>query len=315
VSDAEIGAGDAVAFRLAVATSPPPRDLGILFVGVLCGATAPPLMAAAAVPALAIAFWRNALSLVVLLPLALLRSRSELRSVSRRLVVLIAVAAVLLAVHFGGMASALQYTSVASAAALVCSQSMWAAIFARMLGQRMQAVAWLGTALALLGVIVVTGVDLSLSGRALVGDALALLAGLAGGAYMVVGGVVRQHLTVIAYTAVCYSVCAVVLLVAVLMSGQALWGYSTLAWTQLAALTVLVQLVGHSIFNLVMRSVSPSLVSLGQLLTMPLSAVLAALALEETPPIEAVPALALMLIGTGIVVTSSRRSVLAAEGP
>ena len=299
--------------RLPSATPPPAKDLGILLVGVICGATAPPLMAAAAVPALAIAFWRNALAMIVVVPMALLRGRGELRSLNGRLVVLISFAAVMLAIHFGAAATSLHSTSVASASALICTQSMWAALFARILGERLPAVAWFGTAVVLLGVAVITGVDVSFSGRALVGDAFAMIAGLAGGAYMVAGGVVRQRLGVTVYTAVCYSLSALVLLPAVLLSGQQLWGYSELAWTQLVALTVLAQLIGHSIFNLVMRSVSPSLVSLGQLLTMPLSAVLAALALQQTPPLAAIPALGLMLAGTSMVVVSSRRSTLVAE--
>jgi hypothetical protein len=41
-------------------------------------------MAATAVPALAIAFWRNALASAVLWPVALLRCRAELRGLERR---------------------------------------------------------------------------------------------------------------------------------------------------------------------------------------------------------------------------------------
>lgn len=307
MSSGEADRSSAAVPHLAAAAPPPTRDLLLLAVGVVFGSTAPPLMAAIAVPPLAIAFWRNALAVVVLGPLAVLRARTELRALHRRQLLLIAFAALMLAVHFGCLVTSLRYTSVASAAALVCSQAVWAALLARALGERLPRQAWLGTGLALLGVVLVTGVDISFSGRALLGDALALVAGMAGGAYMVAGGVVRQRVTVTAYTAVCYATCAALLLVAALAAGQPLWGYSLLSWGQLVALTVLAQLLGHSVFNLVMRSVSPSFVSLSQLCTMPLSALLAAVALDQTPPLQALPALGLMLLGTGLVVVSHRR--------
>jgi drug/metabolite transporter (DMT)-like permease len=69
-----------------------------------------------------------------------------------------------------------------TAAALVCSQAVRAAVFARMLGERLSRIAWLGTAMALLGVLSVTGVDVSLSSRTLAGDLLAFLGGVFGGA-------------------------------------------------------------------------------------------------------------------------------------
>lgn len=300
--------------HLAGSAPAPPRDLALLAVGVLCGSTAPPLMAAIAVPPLAIAFWRNALALTVLGPVVLVRGRDELRALDRSQLRLIGLAAVMLAVHFAGLATSLHYTTVASAAALVCSQAVWAALFARLLGERLPLQARIGTAVALLGVVVVTGVDVSFSGRALLGDLLALAAGVAGGAYMVLGGVVRQRTSVAVYTAVCYGTCAAVLLVAALVARTPLWGFSPLAWAQLAALTVLAQLLGHSLFNLVMRSVSPSLVSLSQLLSMPVSALLAAWALGQTPPLQALPALGLMLLGTGLVVLSHRRRAATRAG-
>ncbi|WP_370617401.1 DMT family transporter [Mumia sp. Pv 4-285] len=289
---------------------PPTRDTGILLFGVLCASSAPPLMAAIAAPALAIAFWRNALALVVLVPWAALRSRREIATLRGRRLLLIAFAAVMLATHFGSMAASLDHTSVASAAALVCTQAVWAALFSRILGERLTLVAWLGTFVALAGVLLVTGIDAAVSTEAVLGNLLAILAGAAGGAYIVAGGIVRQSVGVTAYTTTCYGICAATLLGAALLAGAPLWGFPPRAWIQLAALTVLAQLLGHSIFNLVVRSVRPSFVSLTQLLTVPLAVIAAAIAFGESPPPAAYPALVLMLVGTGMVVSAARRRPL-----
>ena len=286
---------------------PHARDLGILGVAVLGASSAPPLMAAIAAPALAIAFWRNVMALPVAVPMALWQRRSDRRRVTARTALVIVFAAAMLGTHFASMASALDRTTVASAATLVCSQSIWAALFASVLGQRLTRMAWVGTVIAFAGVVVVTGADAVLARESILGNALALLAGAAGGAYMVAGGVVRRTVSTSVYTALCYGCCALLLGVALVVAGQPFVGVPPSAWVQLVALTVLAQLVGHSLFNLVMRSVSASFVSLAQLMTVPLAMVIAALLLGETPHPAVLPGAALMLVGIAVVLTSHRR--------
>ncbi|MBA2516841.1 MAG: DMT family transporter [Solirubrobacterales bacterium] len=286
---------------------PPTQDLSLLAIGVLGSSTAGPLIAATAAPALAIAFWRNGLGALVVIPCALLRNRSEFRRLTLPILGLALLAGVFLAVHFATYTPSLRYTSVASATALVCSQAVWAGIFSRLLGERLPRQAWAGTGLALLGVLLVTGVDVSLSSRALGGDGLALLGGVFGGAYIVAGSRVRLHLSTIAYTSLCYGACATLLLALCVLAGQPLAGYATEDWVRIAALTVCAQLLGHSLFNLVLRSTSPTLVSLATLFTVPVSATLAALLLGQTPPPAAVPALVLLVAGTGLVVSARDR--------
>lgn len=280
---------------------PHARDLGILAIAVLGASSAPPLMAAIAAPALAIAFWRNVMALPVAVPMALWQRRSDRRPVSLRTAGVIVFAALMLGAHFASMASALDRTTVASAATLVCSQSIWAAVFASVLGQRLTRTAWTGTVIAFLGVVVVTGADAVLARESVVGNALALAAGAAGGAYMVAGGVVRRTVSTSVYTALCYGCCALLLAVALAVTGQPFTGFPSSAWIQLAALTVLAQLVGHSLFNLVMRSVTATFVSLAQLMTVPLAMVIAALLLGETPRPAVLPGAALMMTGIAVV--------------
>jgi drug/metabolite transporter (DMT)-like permease len=287
--------------------APHARDLGILGVALMGASFAPPLMAAIAAPALAIAFWRNVMALPVAVPMALWQHRSDPRRVTARTALLIVFAASMLGTHFTSMASALDRTTVASAATLVCSQSIWAALFARVLGQRLTGVAWIGTGIAFAGVVVVTGADAVLARDSIVGNALALLAGAAGGAYMVAGGVVRRTVSTSAYTALCYGCCAGLLAVALVVAGQPFVGYPLSAWVQLAALTVVAQLVGHSLFNLVMRSLSASFVSLAQLLTVPLAMVIAAFLLGEVPRLAVLPGAAMMMAGIAVVLTTHRR--------
>jgi drug/metabolite transporter (DMT)-like permease len=279
-------------------------DYVLLAFAVLCASCSAPLIAATAAPGLAIAFWRTGAAAVVIGPVAFARREVF----TRRGVLLGLLAGVALAAHFGTFIPSLEYTSVASASALVCSQAVWAGVFGRLLGERLPRRAWIGTATCLAGVLLVTGVDASLDARALGGDVLALAGGMFGGVYIVTGGFARRELSTVAYTSLCYGVCGLLLLVVCLITGSALTGYPAADWARIAALTVTGQLLGHSLMNLVLRSISPTIVSLATLFTVPGATLIAAATIGESPPVETVPAVALLLAGTAIVISARERA-------
>ncbi len=210
----------------------------------------------------------------------------------------------ILALHFATWVPSLRLTTVASATAIVCTQPVWVALIARAQGHHVPRRAWLGIAVSLVAVVVLTGVDFSLDPQALVGDLLALLGGVFAAFYTVAGAEVRRTVSTTSYTALCYSTAAVALLAACLVGGVQLWGFSTKTWVELLALTLGAQLLGHSLFNLVLRSTSATVVSLVLLLEVPGAALIAALALGQTPPLAALPAAVLLLVGLGIVISS-----------
>ena len=300
--------------RPATSLRRPSASSGLLLaIGVVGTSTAAPLIKAAAAPALAIAFWRMAMASGVLLPFAALR-RQDLR-MGRRQFLRSLVAGVLLAGHFACFIPSVSLTTVASSVALVSMQPAWAAVILRVRGERMSGAAWFGVALAIGGALSLSGVDVTVSGRALLGDGLALLGGALAASYRVVGADVRRSVSTTAYTSVCYPAAMVVLLVVCLLSGQSLGGYAGSTWLRLAALAVLAQLLGHSVFNLVLKTVSPTIVSVALLFEIVGATVLATIFLGQTPPAAAVPAAALIAAGTFVVIRASDREPAVSGAP
>jgi drug/metabolite transporter (DMT)-like permease len=284
----------------------PRTDLVLLAVSITGISLSAPLISATAAPALAIAFWRNLMSIGVLGPWALLRHRAELRGIGRRALLLAMTAGVLLAVHFALWMPSLRMTSVASAAALVSTTPLWTILLLRLTGHRAPRLVWLGVGVAFAGVLLLTGVDLSLSPRALLGDGLALGAGMAGAGYMLLGAEVRKTVSTTAYTLVCYATTAAVLLGVCLLAGTPMSGWSAGAWWQILLLMIVAQLLGHSLSNRVVRTLGPSLTSTAILLETPGAALIAAVWLGQWPPTAAYPAVGLILLGLVLVARAGR---------
>jgi len=290
-------------------TRPPAADLVLLGIAVTAISTSAPLVAATAVAPLAIAFWRSLLGSALTVPVTWLRHSHELRALSRGELRGTVVAGVLLAAHFAAWLPSLRFTSVASSTALVSLQPVWAALFARRRGAHVPRAAWVGITVSLVGVVVLTGIDVALDPRHLVGDALALVGGMLSAAYVTVGEQVRQTVTTPTYTSIAYAVSAVALLPLCLLLGQGLVGYDGTEWLTILALTLGAQLLGHTLINRVLRTTSATVTSLAILLEMPGATIIAAIWLGQVPPVSIVPAVALIFAGLVVVIWSGDRRI------
>jgi drug/metabolite transporter (DMT)-like permease len=157
-------------------------------------------------------------------------------------------------------------------------------------------------------VLVVSGVDLTVSARALAGDGLAFAGGAFAGVYTIVGGRVRQEASTSTYTLICYTTSALALLIASLAAGVSLTGFGAKGWLLILAVTLAAQLLGHSMFNHLLATLSPTLVSMTLLLEVPGAALLAAVLLGQAPPVAVYGGLALICAGLAVVVSAPRSS-------
>ncbi len=285
------------------------RQIGLpaiaaLTIAIVAVSASAPLIAYAAAPALAIAFWRNLLGVAAIAPVALTVRRDEFRS---KVLGASALSGVCLAVHFATWVPSAKLTSVAMSVALVSTTPIWTSLISAVRGVRVPGSTWAGVGIAVLGVALATGADPDLSGRALLGDALALIGGIAAAGYTMLGAHARGSIATSTYATICYSICAVVLGVACLVGGQDLSGYPAQTWLALAAMTVGPQLLGHTLINYSLRRVPPTTVAVLLLLEVPGALLLAWLMLDQLPAAQTLPGIALLLAGVAIVVVGGRR--------
>ncbi|HEX6499639.1 MAG TPA: DMT family transporter [Micromonosporaceae bacterium] len=283
-----------------------------IVVAVAAVSSSAPLIAFAVAPALAIAFWRNALAAGLLAPTALATRRTELAGLvrsptGRRTGLVCVLAGVFLAAHFSTWIPSAKLTTVAAATALGATQPVWQGLIALVQGRRLSRLTWLGIAIAVLGAAVASRADFAASPKAFIGDLLAVVGGMAAAGYTAFGERARTAISTTTYTTVCYGVCALLIGVGCLSWGVPLHGFPATTWLAIAALTVGPQLLGHSMFNYALHRISATTVSVLILLEVPGAALIGWLWLGQTPRAAAWPGLVLLVVGVAVVVLGSRR--------
>jgi drug/metabolite transporter (DMT)-like permease len=290
-------AGERINEHTAIPAKPDLIRMGLGIIGI---GTSGPLIAMSAMPILTLIFWRNLGGSLMTLPFALRHARD--RAGMKWAVI----AGVLLAFHFVGFFLAMRMTTVAAGTALVALQPIFAALFVKFSGGHIPSKAWLGMIVSFAGVVLVSGVDLTISFRAFLGDIAALVSAALAAAYMIAGSKAQRTLETSTYTTVCYFVCAMTALPMALIAGNEIFSFEANEWLILLGLILGAQLLGHTMFNSALKRVSPAIVSLIVFFEVPVSAVLAAWWLDQTPPIGVIPGIVLILVGCVLVVTRTR---------
>jgi drug/metabolite transporter (DMT)-like permease len=276
-------------------------------VGLLAISTSPILIRLAALPALAMAFWRCLAGAAVLAPFAPRRTGPGL---DRADLARLAASGVFLALHFALWNASLGLTTVAAATTLVSSAPLFVGLGSIPLGEPPTARAWAGIVLATAGAVVIGAGDAAGFGggsAALLGDLLAFGGAVAMAAYLLLGRVARQRLPVSTYAASVYGVAAAVLLPACLLTGSALGGYEAASWLALAGVVAGPQLLGHTVFNGLLASVSASLVAVVMLLEPVIATILAWWLFDELPGPSLWAGAPMVLAGVWLATTGSRR--------
>ena len=220
----------------------------------------------AVAPSSVIAFYRLFLTALVLTPFLLLsRSRrAELRNLRPKQWGLIVLAGLLLAVHYVMWFESLNYTSVSSSIVLVALQPLFSLLFGfLLLRERVGKSAVAGCLIAIAGSCIIGWGDFQANAAALWGDLLALAAAGVISLYFLIGQVVRQDMSAVAYSVPGYFSSAAFLLIYALLRGEPLTGYSGATWMAFLGLALISTLGGQFVFNLLLKNVSATAVTMG----------------------------------------------------
>jgi len=238
-------------------------------------------------PPLVIAAYRLIFTFVFLAPFSLWGGATALRGMTARQVLLSGASGIFLALHFVTWFTSLKYTSIASSVVLVTTQPLFVVIGSLIFfKERVPRRALYGGLLAFAGSMVIGATDFQLGQRAFIGDLYALFAAVMISGYLLIGRKLRGDVGLTGYTFVTYGTSAVMLSAAALIGGFSFHPYPAQDWLIFVALALVCTILGHTVFNWVLRYVQASVVSVS-VLGEPLGAILwAAVFLGENPTLR-----------------------------
>ena len=253
---------------------------------------------------LAVAAWRMVLATAIIVPFAW--RRGGIAPPAGRGAA-VALAGLLLGLHFGLWIPSLWLTSVSASVLLVQTAPLWVLLASpRFLGVPIRPRNVVSFALAIAGVAAIARGDLDLSPRALLGDALALGGAVACAGYLVVGKRLRGEMPLERYLAVVYGGAALTLVVAVAALRTPPWPAGAASWLCLLGLAVVPTLTGHTLFNWALAHLEAYRVNLVMLFEPVLATFWAWLFLAQAPPAHVIPGGALVLAALALEFIPSR---------
>lgn len=238
----------------------------LLGMGVLLLSTSAIFVKMAEAPSGIIAFYRLLFTLAFLVPALLARKkeREQLVHLNGRQLRLAVISGALLAVHWVMWFESLRYTSVASSTVLVSLQPLFSILFgALFLKERVSKWGMVGVFLAIFGSAIIGWGDFQVSGAAFWGDVLSFASAGVISLHFLFGQLLRKELDVLPYTVVCYTASTVCLAIYALAAGQSFFGYSCQTWGCFLGLALFATVGGQCVFNLLLKYLTASAVTMG----------------------------------------------------
>jgi len=209
-----------------------------------------------------------------------------------------ALAGLLYAVHFSAWIGSLDLTTVAASVTLVTATPLILAVVGVATGRdRPEGRLWVSLLLGAAGVAIIGGADLSLSGRALAGDGLALAGAAAIAGFLLLVRRLGPSLDVWAFMGLACAVGGVLVMAVAAIAGVGLTAASPGALLYIFLSALIPQLVGHGLLTWSLRYTMPTVVGLATLGEPVGSTLLAWVWLGEAAP-------AVVLVGCAVVLVS-----------
>lgn len=275
----------------------------ILFAGVFALSTSAIFVKLADAPSAVIAFYRLLIAGLILLPCFLVStdSRNEAKDLSLLQWKQIIAAGFFLALHYVLWFESLNYTSIASSTMIVCLQPLFSLALDRFVSNKsITKNAIIGCTISLIGCAIIGWGDFQISGQSLWGDILAFVAGGVIALYFFVGETIRKEISAVTYSVLSYLISAIVLMIYIALMDSSFIGYTEKTWHAFIGLALISTIGGQFVFNLLLKNVPASAVTMA-ILGEPIgTCILAYFILHETIALQQLVGMLIIMLGMAI---------------
>lgn len=246
------------------------------------------------------AFYRMAIATAILLPVAIYKGKLFLKN--RKMILPIAVCGVLFASDIAVWNISIQNSSATQATLLTNLSPIWVGVFSFVfLNYRPRKSFWLGTFIALIGMMVFVGIETIFELRVDRAFFLGVLSGLLYALYILVSKTVLEKVEVITFITYSMIFSTVILFIINMAFGELFLGYSNQAWLSLFVQGIVCQLIAWLLISYATQNMRATRVSLSLLSQAIFAALLASLFIgEKITPVQMVGSI---IILAGIATT------------
>ncbi len=251
-----------------------------LFLGILCISIFPVIVRMNLTSSLISAFYRMAIATALIFPLALLLGKIKI--VKGKELMGIVVCGILFASDIAVWNIAIQNSSVTQATLLTNLSPVWVGVISFLfLNFRPKQSFWLGTLIALFGMIVFVGMKTILELNFDFAFFLGVLSGIFYALYILVSKNSLQKIDVITFLSYSMLVSSIFLFVICWINGEKFLGYSQSAWISLFIQGIVCQLIAWILISYATKRMKATRVSLSLLSQILFAAILAAIFVNE----------------------------------
>jgi len=277
-----------------------------LIIGIISISIFPVLVKWAPVSGVTSAFYRMLLGLLFLLPYVLFRRKFTLPSGA--LWFPIVLCGIIFASDIAVWNLSIHYSNATQATLLTNLSPVWVGVGTFLfLPDKPGSRFWLGTLVALIGMVVLIGVGTFTTMKLDLGFALAMLSGVLYASYMLISKTVLNKIDIVSFMTVSMAVSSIYLFVVCLIFDQPVWHFEPVVWGVFVVQGLVCQLIGWLTINAAMKQMDAKSVSLSLLSQAVVTGLFAWLFIGERITTQMIIGGLVILMGIAITYTGRRK--------
>lgn len=236
-------------------------------------------------PALVISAYRMLFTSLMLLIPVMMSSRHEFKNISKKDYALCILSGVFLAFHFASWITSIKLTTIANSTILVSCSPVFVAFGNYFITkEKLSPKMIIGILVSLIGTtIIALDSKGGTTSNMFLGNALAFLGAIFVAFYLVIGGIARKNLNAGIYVFIVYSVSTITLFVMCFASKTTVYPYSLKEFMLFIALAFFCSILGHTVYNYMVKYVSSTLISVSTLSEPIFASIMAMIIFKEFP--------------------------------
>lgn len=277
-----------------------------LLIGVISISIFPVLVKWAPVSGISSAFYRMAIAVAFLLPYVLYKK--QLKKPDKTLWIPILACGILFGSDIAIWNLSIHYSNATQATLLTNLSPVWVGIgSAVFLHERPGKQFWIGTMLALSGMVILIGPDTFTRMQFDKGFVMAVVSGLLYASYMIVSKKALNRMNIVSFMTYSMIVSSVYLLIICLLMKQPLWDFSPTIWSVLSIQGIVCQLLGWLTISYAIQKLDAQRVSLSLLSQSIVTALLAWIFINEKISLQMIVGGLVILLGIGVTFIKKKK--------